>query len=245
MSKLYIIGNGFDRGHGLKTSYWNFREYLEKYEEDFLVQMERMYDFAPFERKDNRNRKNKKRQKWRDDALYQYLWQSFEFELSHANEVEMEERSQSLLEVIDLDGGLTPYCKEKPILGHGNVDIIDVYQEKAKRADDEFDEGSKSIYHAIAKFYERIFKDTNQQINKHRDFFRNLADITSVNIIEHSMSEVDLPYFQAVQLYSPEKMTWNIYYFNKDEQDSMKERLLSIGVMKEEIYMRDAKEFWD
>ena len=59
------------------------------------------------------------------------------------------------------------------------------------------------------------------------------------------MSEVDLPYFQAVQLYSPEKMTWNIYYFNKDEQDSMKERLLSIGVMKEEIYMRDVKEFWD
>ena len=107
--------------------------------------------------------------------------------------------------ICHIHGGLTPYCKEKSILGHGNADIIDVYQEKAKRADDEFDEGSKSIYHAIAKFYERIFKDTNQQINKHRDFFRNLADITSVNIIGHSMSEVDLPYFQAVQLYSPEK----------------------------------------
>lgn len=36
-----------------------------------------------------------------------------------------------------------------------------------------------------------------------------------------------------------------LYYFNKDEQDSMKERLLSIGVMKEGINMRDAKEFWD
>ncbi len=30
----------------------------------------------------------------------------FEFELSHVNEVEMEERSQSVLEVMDLDGGL-------------------------------------------------------------------------------------------------------------------------------------------
>ena len=28
MSELHIIGNGFDKGHGLKTSYWNFREYL-------------------------------------------------------------------------------------------------------------------------------------------------------------------------------------------------------------------------
>lgn len=41
----------------------------------------------------------KKWQKWRDDALYQYLWRSFEFELSHANEVEMEERSQTVLEL--------------------------------------------------------------------------------------------------------------------------------------------------
>lgn len=48
MPELYIIGNGFDKEHGLKISYWNFREYLEKYEEDFLFQMERMYDFAPF-----------------------------------------------------------------------------------------------------------------------------------------------------------------------------------------------------
>ena len=59
------------------------------------------------------------------------------------------------------------------------------------------------------------------------------------------MSEVDLPYFQTVQLYSPEKTRWNIYYYDKDEQDSLKERLLSIGVMKEKICMKDLKEFWD
>ncbi|KAI4447638.1 hypothetical protein C823_002157 [Eubacterium plexicaudatum ASF492] len=147
--------------------------------------------------------------------------------------------------ICHIHGGLTPYCKERPVLGHGNVDRIDIYREKAKRADDEFDEGPKSIYHAIAKFYERIFKDTNQQINVHRDFFQNLVDITFVNIIGHSMSELDLPYFQTVQLYSPEKTIWNTYYYDQDEQDSMKERLLSIGVMKEEIYMRDVKEFWD
>lgn len=324
MPELYIIGNGFDKEHGLKTSYWNFREYLEKYEEDFLVQMEKMYDFAPFERKDNRNRKNKRRQKWRDDALYKYLWRSFEFELSNANEIEMEERSQSVLEVMDLDGGLigiedtmddywedeyhfiemlnhyvwkwakqirlnkayprktcfientedyfltfnytsvlervyqissdrichihgglTPYCKEKPILGHGNADKLVMYREKAKRADDEFDEGSKSIYNAIAKFYERILKYTNRQINIHRGFFENLVDITSVNIIGHSMSDVDLPYFQSVQLYSSDKITWNIYYYDKKEQNGMKKKLILIGVMEEQICMKNANEFWN
>lgn len=324
MPELYIIGNGFDKEHGLKTSYWNFREYLEKYEEDFLFQMERMYDFAPFERKDNRNRKNQQRQKWRDDALYKYLWRFFEFELSNANEVEMEERSQSILDVMDLEGGLigiedtmddyweeeyhfiemlnhyvwkwakqirlnkayprkncfiantkdyflsfnytsvlervylissdrichihgglTPYCKEKPILGHGNVDKIDLYQEKAKRAGDEFDEGAKSIYNAIAKFYKRILKDTNRQINTNREFFENLADITSVNIIGHSMSDVDLPYFQLVQLYCSDEIIWNIYYYDKEEQNGMKEKLQSMGGIEEKICMKDANEFWD
>ena len=41
MPELYIIGKGFDKGHGLKTSNRNFREYLEKYEEVLLVHMER------------------------------------------------------------------------------------------------------------------------------------------------------------------------------------------------------------
>lgn len=59
----------------------------------------------------------------------------------------------------------------------------------------------QKVYNAIAKFYERILKDTNRQINIHRDFFENFSDITSVNILGHSMSNVDLPYFQSVQLH--------------------------------------------
>lgn len=103
--------------------------------------------------------------------------------------------------IYHIHGGLTPYCKEKPILGHGNLDKIDMYREKAKRADGEFDEGAKSIYNAIVKFYERILKDTNQQINIHRDFLKNLSDVTSVYIIGHFMSDVDSTYLQSVQLY--------------------------------------------
>ena len=36
MSTLFVIGNRFDRAHVLKTSYWDFRKYLEKYAEDLL-----------------------------------------------------------------------------------------------------------------------------------------------------------------------------------------------------------------
>ncbi|EJR11811.1 bacteriophage abortive infection AbiH family protein [Bacillus cereus] len=40
---LYIVGNGFDLGHGLRTRYWNFRCYLEEYQGDFLRDFEEKY----------------------------------------------------------------------------------------------------------------------------------------------------------------------------------------------------------
>ena len=47
--KLYIIGNGFDRAHDLKTSYWDFRCNLEQNEEDFLVEFEKLYGKYPYD----------------------------------------------------------------------------------------------------------------------------------------------------------------------------------------------------
>ena len=48
MSKLYIIGNGFDLAHGLETEYKHFRRYLLVNEESFLYDLERLYGYSPF-----------------------------------------------------------------------------------------------------------------------------------------------------------------------------------------------------
>lgn len=40
---LYIIGNGFDLGHGLLTTYWHFRTYLENMYPEFLSVFEEHY----------------------------------------------------------------------------------------------------------------------------------------------------------------------------------------------------------
>ncbi|WP_048882966.1 bacteriophage abortive infection AbiH family protein [Bacillus sp. 445_BSPC] len=40
MKRLFIIGNGFDLHHGMKTSYWNFRDYLLETETEILRTME-------------------------------------------------------------------------------------------------------------------------------------------------------------------------------------------------------------
>lgn len=45
--ELYIIGNGFDLGHGLSTTYWDFRQYLYNMYPEFLHDFEEHYYIYP------------------------------------------------------------------------------------------------------------------------------------------------------------------------------------------------------
>ena len=54
--KLFIIGNGFDRGHGLPTQYWDFRTFLEKRDPSFLATFEQHYDIYPNTPKDEKSK---------------------------------------------------------------------------------------------------------------------------------------------------------------------------------------------
>lgn len=64
---LFIIGNGFDLGHGLHTRYWNFRCYLEEHRGDFLRDFEEKYYL------------------W-GKGLQTYLWNDLEFNLANIDD---------------------------------------------------------------------------------------------------------------------------------------------------------------
>lgn len=69
--KLFIIGNGFDRGHKLRTSYWDFRLFLEKCYSDFLYAFEHNYDIYPG---------------FSEDKKKELLWSEFESNLANIDE---------------------------------------------------------------------------------------------------------------------------------------------------------------
>lgn len=107
MNRLFIIGNGFDLAHNLKSSYWYFREYLRKYAENFLSEFEKMYGYYPVNEDDWHLGKNKKLLiKNRNEKVYKQLWQYIEYNLGYANESNMLDFSQSIIGELDLDGGL-------------------------------------------------------------------------------------------------------------------------------------------
>ena len=69
--KLFIIGNGFDIGHGLATRYWDFRNYLEQINYTFLQSFEEHYDIYP---------------RSSIDAIQKTLWNEFEQNLANIDE---------------------------------------------------------------------------------------------------------------------------------------------------------------
>lgn len=69
--KLFIVGNGFDKGHGLQTDYWDFRTYLENMYPEFLYAFEQHYYIYP--RTD-------------DEAKKELLWYELESNLANIDE---------------------------------------------------------------------------------------------------------------------------------------------------------------
>ncbi|AIQ35986.1 hypothetical protein R50345_15985 [Paenibacillus sp. FSL R5-0345] len=83
--KLFVIGNGFDRGHGLATNYWDFRKYLKNIDPDFLRSFEEHYYIYP--RSDEK-------------AKREMLWNELETNLANIDEEVIVEQA------VNIDMGL-------------------------------------------------------------------------------------------------------------------------------------------
>lgn len=79
--KLFIIGNGFDKGHGLATSYWDFRMYLENLYPEFLNAFEEHYYIYP---------------KMDEAAKQKLLWNELESNLANIDEDVIIEQATSI-----------------------------------------------------------------------------------------------------------------------------------------------------
>ena len=67
---------------------------------------------------------------------------------------------------------------------------------------------------AFAAYYEDTYKNTQQVISKHAEFFNSLSQVEQITVIGHSMSKVDLPYFRKIiaSVNQPELVKWSISY---------------------------------
>lgn len=103
MNKLYIIGNGFDKAHGLGTSYWNFREYLLKEQPEFLYRFEKLYGFEPLDDAEYGYSEDMQR-RW-NAAVDKKLWSKFEEDMAMPDISSMLSFSESIVGDLALESG--------------------------------------------------------------------------------------------------------------------------------------------
>ena len=102
MSNLYVLGNGFDLAHGLKTRYWDFRTFLDKNHSEFLTEFEKMYDIFPLD--DTEPYYTEEAQRRWEQNVDKELWSKFEYDIGNPDIQDMLDFSQSVLEELKSEG---------------------------------------------------------------------------------------------------------------------------------------------
>lgn len=118
------------------------------------------------------------------------------------------------------------------IVGHGNTAALNtksIYDE-----DDDFRllEGDE----LISGYWKATFKNVHKIIKKNSDLWSKLSNITEIYVLGHSLSEVDMPYFEHIQkLIGSKKCHWFVSYYEPYEENAFPDILEKVGVAKKNI----------
>ncbi|WP_066872666.1 bacteriophage abortive infection AbiH family protein [Clostridium mediterraneense] len=302
--KLFIIGNGFDIGHNLKTSYWDFRTFLEVCYPEFLYEFESNYNIYP-----NFMEAEKKEMLWNDfemnlanidediiienavsidmglesgdigieDTLRDYFSEQFEYINKLPHYLKLWVRSirirdvipktkfincenddmyltfnyTSVLEnvykiredkIIHIHGSLREHHGE-PKIGHGNDKKIQDIKRRYEKACEIFNEKEVSISKVIENYYRSTYKDVKRYMIKLLDLKQK--NIDEIIVIGHSLADVDMPYFQMINILIGSKVIWNVYYYDENKKEQMYDNLIKYGIKKEQIKMDNSINFFD
>jgi hypothetical protein len=83
----------------------------------------------------------------------------------------------------------------------------------------------------LDEYFSRTFKPSEQLIRENQLFFDQLGTIQSVHVLGHSLSDVDLPYIQALlKVPSVVAACWYIACRSEQERATKYDRLVELGV---------------
>ena len=76
----------------------------------------------------------------------------------------------------------------------------------------------EAIQEAIEGYYENSMKRTHSIIDQHQSFFDSLKEVRKIVILGHSLSEVDMPYFDKIaDSIMKDQVEWEISYHTQED----------------------------
>jgi hypothetical protein len=112
-----------------------------------------------------------------------------------------------------------------------NEDELQLWYEENDSYDYSYNTGKETLM----KYFKDTFKTTLDIIEKHKNFFESLNKIEEIYILGHSISLVDLAYFQFIVKSVNSATKWLVSYYNFNEKDQHLATLKKIGIKENKI----------
>lgn len=124
--------------------------------------------------------------------------------------------------------------KHPPIIGHDGRDTFDEWYERAPRPLKRHYRGKHSMLpevemmtESVETFYSLSEKPVERILRENQAFFDDLYDVEYIYVLGHSLGNVDLPYFRAINQANdyPERLSWKVSYYSEEEKTKL-ERIM-------------------
>ena len=115
-----------------------------------------------------------------------------------------------------------------------NSQIIVGHNNKSKRNPEytgEFWQAKEGVRERIKAEMDKNYKDTSAIIRHHKQFFDALAEITDIEVLGFSYSDIDYPYFAEIKKHVPLSAKWIFWYYSDEDQIKAKSYAGRLGLM--------------
>ncbi|MFZ6009797.1 MAG: bacteriophage abortive infection AbiH family protein [Bacteroidota bacterium] len=275
--RLYIIGNGFDLHHEIKSRYSHFKEYVESTDNNLFDLLEEHFPgelWSDFEQTlayidtdtitDGATNylESYGSDNWSEASHHDYQYEIqrivdsvtvdlkrhflnwiLQIEISGPEKITLDKDSTFLtfnytktLEIVYLiESSKINYIHNRAddqdshlVLGHGRE--FSEADSFSKNNDEDTDVRVAEGNNILDNYFRETYKDTDSIIREQDGFFSGLTHINEIYILGHSLSDVDIKYFETIKRHLSPDSIWTVSYYDNNEKIRHEETLRGIGL---------------
>src|SRR5690554_3414840 len=100
---------------------------------------------------------------------------------------------------------------------------------------DRYDLSYEDAKREILSYYTKAFKNTQTIIDNNIAFFNSLENVETIYVLGHSMSKVDIKYFEKIVSATKKNPNWIVSYYREDEKEKYLKILIALSIEKDKV----------
>lgn len=128
-------------------------------------------------------------------------------------------------------------------LGHGIKSKYDDFKKFIKKEYPNISEDYSQLCPPINNLIKTLFVKWIESLEINVEKIKK-NKIININVIGHSFSKVDMPYFEEIYKRVDKKAKWTIFYYAQDEKVLFKKKILKVGVNDKNLELKHSDSFY-